>query len=192
MSHVRSGLCVETNITRPPFRRRISFLYLSNMRYQLLFTSMYPCKQTNKHHWTNLLQITGLLESPATCSDMQQDISWVECASWQSFITLWPVAYYIYLRTFHFLLSSSSLFPQQQVIAPQTPQPGVIQSGSSWMTDASTNAPLAETQQQCRHDIVHRGAAIAATDNLVLVAHLKKVRKMGRSNNRQWHAIRCE
>jgi hypothetical protein len=45
---VRSQLCVETNITGRPFRRRVSFLYLSNMRYQLLFTSMYPWKQTNK------------------------------------------------------------------------------------------------------------------------------------------------
>jgi hypothetical protein len=48
MFHVRSRLCVETNITRRPFRRRMSFLYLSNTRYQLSFTSIYPCKQTNK------------------------------------------------------------------------------------------------------------------------------------------------
>ena len=48
MFHVRSRLCVESNITRRPFRRRISFLYLWNTRYQLSFTSMYPCKQTNK------------------------------------------------------------------------------------------------------------------------------------------------
>jgi len=48
MFHVRSRLCVETNITRWPFRRRISFLYLPNTRYQLSFTSMYPCTQTNK------------------------------------------------------------------------------------------------------------------------------------------------
>jgi len=45
---VRSRLCVETNITRRPFHRRISFLCLSNTRYQLSFTSMHPCKQTNK------------------------------------------------------------------------------------------------------------------------------------------------
>jgi len=69
MFHVRSRLCVETNITRRPFRHRISFLYPTNMRYQLSFTSMYRCKQTNKrtssdrvtaHHGT--VEITSNLQ----------------------------------------------------------------------------------------------------------------------------------
>jgi hypothetical protein len=145
MLHVRSRLCVETSITRWPFRRRISYLYLSNTRYQLSFTSMYPCKHTHQHHRTDLLQIAGQLESLPTCSDTQQDVSWVEHASLQSFIPLWPVAYYIFLRTFHFSLSSSSPFPQQQVMARQIPQPGVIQSKLSRTMGASSNAPLAET-----------------------------------------------
>ena len=41
-----------------------------------------------------------------------QDVSWVELAGWQSFIPLWPVAYFIFLKTFLFSLSSSSPFPQ--------------------------------------------------------------------------------
>jgi hypothetical protein len=57
MFHVRSRLCVETNITRLPFHRRISFLYLSNTRYQLSFTSMYPGKQSNKQ--TSLDRLTA-------------------------------------------------------------------------------------------------------------------------------------
>jgi hypothetical protein len=191
MFHVRSQLSVETNTTRQPFRPRISYLDLSNTRYQLSFTSMYPFKHTKKYDLTDLLQIAGALESHPTCSDTQQDGSWVERAFWQSFIPFWPVAYYIFLRTFHFLLSSSSLFPQQQVMAPQTPEPGVIQSKSSRTTGASSNAPLAETQLQRRHQLVHRDAAIAATRNMAQHVHVKTVRKTGRTNNRQEHAIGC-
>jgi len=77
-------------------------------------------------------------------------------------------------------------------MAPQTPEPGVIQSESSQTAGASSNAPLAETQLQRRHQLVHRDAAIAATENMALDAHLKKVRKTRRSNNRQHHAIGCE
>jgi len=149
-------------------------------------------KQTNKHHRTDLLQIAGQLESLPTCSDTQQDVSWVERASWQSFIPLWPVDYYIFLRNFHFSLSSSSPFPQQQVMAPQTLQPGGIQSESRRTAGASSNAPLAETQLQRRHQLVHRDAAIAATETMAQDSHLKKVHKTRRSNNRQQHAIGCE
>jgi len=140
---IRSQQCVDTNISRRPFRQSISILYLSNMRYQLSFTSMYPCKQTNNQHRTDLLSIKRPLESPATCNYTQPDKTWVECASWLSFIPLWLVAYYIFLRTFHFSLSSSSPFPQQQVMATQTPQHSVIESESSQTTGASSNAPLA-------------------------------------------------
>jgi hypothetical protein len=149
-------------------------------------------KETNKHDRTDLLQIVGLLESFRTCSDTQQDVSWVERPSWQSFIPLWPVAYYIFLKTFHFSLSSSSPFLQQQVMPPQTPQPGVIQSESSRTAGASSNVPLAETQLQRTHQLVHRDAAIAATENMAQDPHLKKVRKTGRSNTRQQHAIGCK
>jgi len=149
-------------------------------------------KQTYKHHRTDLLQFAGRLDSLPTCSDTQQDVSWVERASWQSFIPLWPVDYYIFLRTFHFSLSSSSPFPQQQDMAPQTPQPGGIQSESSRTAGASSNAHLAETQLQRRHQLVHRDAAIAATENMGPDAHLSKARNTGRSNNRQQHAIGCE
>jgi len=70
MSHVRSQLCVGTNITRWPFRRRISFLYLSNTRYQLSFTSMYPCKQTNKQ--TSSDQLTANCGTVGITSNLQQ------------------------------------------------------------------------------------------------------------------------
>jgi len=189
---VRSRRCVETNITRCPFRRRISFLYLSNMRYQLLFTSMYPCKQTNKKHRTELLQIAGPFQSPATCSYTQPKNTRVECASWLSFIPLGLVAYYIFLRTFHFSLASSSPFPPQQVMPPHSPQPGVPESESSRRTGGSLNAPLVEAQQQCRHQLVHHNAAIAATKNMAQDAHLKIVSKTICINNREQHVTGCE
>jgi hypothetical protein len=71
----------------------------------------------------------------------------------------------------------------------QRPQPGVIQSESSRMTGASFNEPLAETPLQRRHQLVHRDAAIEATKHIAQDTHLKKVRKTGRSDNRQQHAI---
>jgi len=77
-------------------------------------------------------------------------------------------------------------------MAPQTPQPGLIESESSQTAGASSNAPLVETQLQCRHQLVHRDAAIAATENMAHDAHSQKVPKNGCSNNRQQHAIGCE
>jgi len=144
--------------------------------------------QTNKHTSSE-----GLTPNRGTVGITSNwDVSWVERASWQSFIPLCPVAYYIFLRTFHFSLSSSSPSPQQQVVAQQTPLPGGIQSESSRTTGASSNSPQVETQLQRRHQLVHRDAAIAATENMTQDAHLKKVRKTGRCNDRQQHAIRCE
>jgi len=77
-------------------------------------------------------------------------------------------------------------------MAPQTPHPSVIQSESSRTAGASSNTPLAETQLERRHQLVHHDAAIAATENMAQDVHLNKVRKTGRSNDKQQHAIRCE
>jgi len=77
-------------------------------------------------------------------------------------------------------------------MAPQPLQPGGIQSEPSRTTGASSNEPLAKTQQQRRHQLVHCDAAIAATENMAQDAHLKKVRKTGRRNNWQQHATGFE
>ena len=58
-------------------------------------------------------------------------------------------------------------------MAPQTPHPSVIQSESSRTAAALSNTPLAETPLQCRHQLVHRDAAIAATENMAQEAHLE-------------------
>jgi hypothetical protein len=56
-------------------------------------------------------------------------------------------------------------------MAPQTPRPGVIQSESNQTAGATSNAPLAETQLQRRHELGQHDAAIAATENMPQDAH---------------------
>jgi len=77
-------------------------------------------------------------------------------------------------------------------MAPETLPAGAIAAESGRTTGASRNAPLRETKQQCRHQLVHRDAAIVATENMTQDAHLKKVRKTGSSKNKKQHAIGCE
>jgi len=71
----------------------------------------------------------------------------------------------------------------------QTPQTGESGSESSEMMGASFNASLQGTQQQCRHQVVHREAANVATENMTQEAHLKIVRKTSSSTNKKQHAI---
>ena len=48
---------------------------------------------------------------------------------------------------------------------------------------ASFKTPPAETHLECRHHLVHRDTANAATNNMILDALLKIVRETGSSNN---------
>jgi len=82
--------------------------------------------------------------------------------------------------------------PQQQEMAPGILQPGVIESESSRTTGASNNAPLSETQQQCRHQLVHHNAAIVPTENMTQDAHLNRVCRAGSRKSEQQHAIGSE
>jgi hypothetical protein len=81
---------------------------------------------------------------------------------------------------------------QQQAMAPETLPSGAIGAESSRTSGASHNAPFGETQQQPRHQLFHRDAAIVATENMTQDAHLKKVPKTGRSKNKKQRAIGCE
>jgi len=102
--HVRSRQCHETNITRRPFHWRMTMLYLSNMRYQVSFISMYPGKQINNIGPTYWNCTTVRIP----CSYMQQDSAWIERASWLSLIPFWLVAHYIIFSTSHFFSWSFS------------------------------------------------------------------------------------
>jgi len=69
----------------------------------------------------------------------------------------------------------------QQVMAPEILQPGAIEAELSRTTGASNNTPPGETQQQRRHKLVHRNAAIVATKNKTQDGLLKIVRRTGSS-----------
>jgi len=74
----------------------------------------------------------------------------------------------------------------------QPPQPGPSGSKSGQLAAASSNIVLIGTQQERRHQFVHCKAAGAATKHRTKDAHLKIVRKTGRSINKKLHAVGCE
>jgi len=59
-------------------------------------------------------------------------------------------------------------------------------------TGAASNAALSGTQQQHTHQLVHREAADAATENRTQVAICTIICKTEGSKNRKQHAIECE
>jgi len=107
--HVSFWQCLETNITRCPFRCRMFFLYISNVGYQVSLITMYPCKETNNIGPTYWNRATiGISCSYTKCTYTQQDLAWIERASWLSLIPFWLVAHYIIFSTSHFFSWSSS------------------------------------------------------------------------------------
>jgi len=147
----------------------------------------------NTKHRTYLLHIAGWWETPATCGHTQQDSSWVYGTSWLLVILFWHEANYIVLRTSHFFsLSSSSPIPHQHIMETQPPQPAASRSKSSRLAGDTSNTSLIGTQQQRRHQLVHRDAADAATRNMTQDAHLKIVRKTASSKNKQQDAVGCK
>jgi hypothetical protein len=74
----------------------------------------------------------------------------------------------------------------------QTHHPGVTGSEPSQTMGVSANTSHNDTQQEHRHQLVHQNAANAATKHMTQDAHLKIVRKISSSNNKEQHAIGCE
>ena len=74
----------------------------------------------------------------------------------------------------------------------QPPQPGPSGSKSGQLEDASSNMSLIGTQQECRHQLVHREAADAATKHMTEDVHLKIVCKTGSCTNKKQHAVGCD
>jgi len=105
----------------------------------------------------------------------------------------WHEAHYIFLRTSHFLLlSSSSPMSHQPIMDTPPPQPCGEGSDASRSTGASSNTSLLRTQQEHRHLLVHCKAANVATKNITQDAHFKIVHKTRSSMNTKQHAIGCE
>jgi len=113
-----------------------NFLFTCDNHEVLAVIHQYTSLNTNTQHWTVLQQITGWLQTPATYSFTWYDSSWVGCDSCLFLITFWREAYYIFLRTSNFFsISPSSPYPDKQIIATQTPQPGESKSKSSKTMD---------------------------------------------------------
>ena len=189
MIHVRSWRCRETNITRRPFLRRVPFLYLSNKWLQPLFTAIYPCKGTNNIGLTYCQSWDGgnPLQLAAMRSRIQLELNvQVGCL-------FWLVGIYIFFRTSHFFLlsSSSPVHNSKSWLHMHLSQVCLIPK-SSRMTGDSSKAPPAETQLPRRHHWVHRDAGFPATENITQHAHYKMVRKTGQSKHNKQHAIGCE
>jgi len=148
---------------------------------------------TTTQHRTYLLHIAGRWETPATCCHTQQDSSWVYGTSWLLLILFWHEANYTVLRTSHFFsLSSSSLIPHQHIMETQPPQPAASGLKSSRLAGDTSNTSLIGIQQQCRHQLVHRDAADAATRNMTQDTHLTIVRRTGSRRIKQQHAVGCK
>jgi len=77
-------------------------------------------------------------------------------------------------------------------MASETPQHGESGSKLSRSTGTSSNAALAGTQYQCKHQLVHCEAANAATKNVTQAAHVTIVCVTGSGKNMKQHAIGCE
>jgi len=74
----------------------------------------------------------------------------------------------------------------------QPPQPGPRGSTSGRLAGALSNTSFIGTQQECRHQLVYREAAEAATKQITQDGHLKIIRKTGSSTNMKQHAVGCE
>ena len=139
-----------------------------------------------------MLPIVGWWKTPATSSHAPQDSSWVEHANWLEPIPSWLEANNIFLRTSHFFsLSTFCPIPHQQIIRTHTPQPTENGSDMSESSGASSNASLAGTQLQCRHQLVHHDTTNTATRNVTQNAHSKIICKTGTSKIKNQHGIGC-
>jgi hypothetical protein len=67
----------------------------------------------------------------------------------------------------------------------QPPQQGPSGSKSSRLPGTSSNTAVIGTQQERRHQLVHRDAANAATKNMTQDAHLNSVRETESSTNKK-------
>jgi len=74
----------------------------------------------------------------------------------------------------------------------QPPPPGESGSNTGRLAGATSNTDLLGTQQECRHKLVYRDDANAATKHMTHDAHLKIIRKTGSRNNKTQHAVGCE
>jgi hypothetical protein len=74
----------------------------------------------------------------------------------------------------------------------QPSQPGSRGTKSGQLADALSKMSHIGTQQERRHQLVHRDAADAATKHMTEDAHLNIVHNTGSSKNKKQLAVDCE
>jgi hypothetical protein len=74
----------------------------------------------------------------------------------------------------------------------QPPPAGESGSNTGRLAGATSTTELLDTQQERRHQFVHRDAANVATKHMTQHAHLMIVRMTGSSNNKKQHAVGCK
>jgi len=75
---------------------------------------------------------------------------------------------------------------------PEPPQPSESGSKSSRLVGTTSNSWLIATQQECRHQLVYRNAANAATKRMMLDSHSNIILKAGSSKNWKQLIVGCE
>jgi hypothetical protein len=99
----------------------------------------------------------------------------------------------MFLRTFHFLLStSSSPILHQPIKVIATTQYGESGSETSQSMGAPCIGTVGGTRQQCRYVVIHLDAANAAMEDLIENPQLKVIQKTGYRKNTMQNAYRCE
>jgi len=167
----------------------MSCLYLSHMRFQLWFITMYPRIQTNNIRTTYCKSRHS--SKPLQLYATGFSLHWMFKLAVTQFISTcsWLYNCQDVPRLFGIIFLT---FPQQQVITTETHQPGVIQSKSSQMTGASHNAPPGEIQQQSRNQLVHSDPAVVATNSMTQDIQFKTINKTRISKKYNQHAIGYE
>jgi len=74
----------------------------------------------------------------------------------------------------------------------QPPPPGESGLNPGQLAGATSNMDILGTQQECRHKLVHRDAANAATKHKTQDSHVKIIHKTGSRKNKNQHSVGCE
>jgi len=184
--HRRSRVFLEINISRRPFRQKMSRCSHTNTRCRWSFTVIYACKHTLNIGPTWCKSQNGWQPMwPAAMRNrihlvLNEQVGCYAC-HFDSKLTIYSSGFPTALRyllpqdfPLRFVIIISSHL-HQQIMAPQTPQQCEGGTESSRTMGAYSNTPPAETQLECRHDLVHCDAANAATGNITLHPQLKIV-----------------
>lgn len=179
-------------MTRYHFHGWMSCSCFRSLRFQLSFAAVYCCWPAGSI-WLTTCKLCDHWNPMQPAAIRSRITSSVAHATWQLLIPSWLEANYINIST-SYLLSWSfhSPLPQQQVLARKIAQQVERGSELSKQPKALTIVPLAVSQQQCWHQIVHCDAADAATRYMAPDFHEQMGYENRCNQDQQQHEIGCE